>query len=103
MKINENGTYALNPKYKEIIRLAAMLKENNVTHTFERMYDGWQIRVYVGKKMIGDVIEHYASYGSDADMLESMGFGKDVLGCRSAEECLALVKKAVGRKDRHYA
>lgn len=69
------GGYFTNPKYQEIIKLDKMLTEAGIPHTFDKMFDGWQI-CYPNKhpeSIVMDAIEHYGSYGKDNDRLEIMG------------------------------
>ena len=66
--------------YKEIIRLASLLKKEDIPFQIEGCYDGFQL--VIG----GDysVIEHKYSYGSKYDLLE-IKKGSDVKGFQTAE------------------
>ncbi|HIT08731.1 MAG TPA: hypothetical protein IAB55_06565 [Candidatus Merdivicinus faecavium] len=99
--IDGSGNYITNDKYREILRLDAMLTEKKIPHTCEKMSDGWQI-IYPedGKKRVMDAIEHYGSYGAEQDLLEIMGLltpeekkRDNVLGYLTAEEVCARIEK----------
>ena len=97
--INENGEYALNESYKEILRLHDMLVEHDIPHTLDRFFDGWQICYpEQGVEQVMDAIEHYGSYGNATDKLEIMGLltkeeeeSDSVLGHLTAEEVFARI------------
>lgn len=46
------------PLYREILKLDRMLREADIPHSLNRLFDGWVIRC-----MGGTVIEHLSSYG----------------------------------------
>lgn len=54
--------------YSEIIKLKTMLEKERVDFTFNRLYDGYQIKVYNSS-----IIEHNGSFGHDENLLEVMG------------------------------
>ena len=97
--MNENGEYALNESYKEILRLHEMLVEQGIPHTLDRFFDGWQICYpEQGVERVMDAIEHFGSYGNETDSLEIMGLLTDeekehdsVLGHLTAEEVFARI------------
>ena len=94
-KFDENGNHILNESYKEILALDKMLTDANIPHDLDRFLDGWQI-CYPAKRyncIIMDAIEHFGSYGNEADKLEIMGLltpeekeHDSVLGWQSAQE-----------------
>lgn len=89
-------TRATKPRYKEILKLNKMLTDNDIPHTLDRSWDGWQI-CYPSrddKECIADAIEFTGSYGASNDRLEMMGLltpeeamgGETVVGYLTAEE-----------------
>ena len=64
----------LNLAYREILRLADMLTHAGIVFVMERLYDGWAL-VYgtLADGEVCSVIEHWVSYGHEADRLEIMG------------------------------
>ena len=99
---DENGNFVTNPKYTEIIRLHEMLEEAGIPHTFEKMFDGYQVCYPVHRNdyhCVMDAIEHHGSYGCDEDLLEIMGLltpeeeeNYSVLGFLTAENVLNRIK-----------
>lgn len=96
-----NGQYITDRRYKEILRLDAMLNERHIPHICQKFMDGWQV-VYpeVGEKCVMDAIENYGSYGQEQDKLEIMGLLTPeekkvdrVLGHLSAEEVCARIER----------
>lgn len=96
-----NGQYITDRRYKEILRLDAMLNERHIPHICQKFMDGWQV-VYpeVGEKCVMDAIENYGSYGQEQDKLEIMGLLTPeekkvdrVLGYLSAEEVCARIER----------
>ena len=73
-KFDKDGNHILNESYKEILALDKMLTDANISHSLDRYFDGWQI-IYPedGEKRVMDAIEHFGSYGNEADKLEIMG------------------------------
>lgn len=98
-EIHPDGTMTLNPAYTEILRLDKMLTEKGIDHQTERLYDGYRVGVNYDGREIGDAVQHYFSYGSAENLLETMGFGEDnVTGRRTAEDVMAVVEAAIERK-----
>lgn len=96
-----NGQYITDSRYKEILRLDAMLNERHIPHICQKFMDGWQV-IYPedGKKRVMDAIENYGSYGQEQDKLEIMGLltqeekkVDSVLGYLSAEEVCARIER----------
>ena len=68
--------FDLNPKYREILKLHAMLMEHDIPHIVRRSFDGWQVCYPVSRpdaECVIDAIEHRGSYGQESDLLEIMG------------------------------
>lgn len=110
-------------EYKEIFRIKKMLEEANIPFKFtddlfhvkdkisrggldyirfNSFYPAYQIKIYRNgtKEDICDVVQHYASYGSERDLLEIMGgLTKEeqdcdsVLGYLTAEEVFKRFKQ----------
>lgn len=85
-----------NKRYKEILKLDALLTEEKVNHILGRFIDGWIVIVYTpdGENRLCDAVEHFGSYGQEEDKLEIMGALTEselkdgpVLGCLTAKEC----------------
>lgn len=96
-----NGQYITDKRYKEILRLDAMLTEMRIPHTCNNFLDGWQV-IYPedGKNRVMDAIEHFGSYGQEQDKIEIMGLltpeekeENSVLGHLSAEEVCARIER----------
>lgn len=95
--------YTTNPKYKEILKLNAMLTEANIPHMLRKFMDGWQVGYPVTPDFPGyvmDAIEHKGSYGNGRDLLEIRGLltpeeemVDSVLGELTAEEVFERIKK----------
>ena len=93
----------LNLKYKEILRLSEMLARAQIPHVLERLYDGWKL-AGVGDNADGwagwDVVEHFISYGHEADRLEILGLLTEaeerifdgVMGYMTAEDVFERIK-----------
>ena len=66
---------ALNPSYKEILKLNAMLDNAKIPHRMRRLDDGWQViyTPYHPDSWVADAIETRYSYGVDDDLLELAG------------------------------
>ena len=84
-----------NKRYKEILKLDALLTEEKVNHILGRFIDGWIVIVYTpdGENRLCDAVEHFGSYGQKEDKIEIMGGitaeereGDSVLGYLTAEE-----------------
>lgn len=71
-KFDENRNYIENKDYKEIHKLHQMLTDAGIPHDFDRNLDGWQVTYPSIENFIIDAIQHYASYGAEQDLLESM-------------------------------
>ena len=85
-----------NKRYKEILKLDALLTEEKVNHILGRFIDGWIVIVYTpdGENRLCDAVEHFGSYGQEEDKLEIMGALTEselkdgpVLGCLTAKKC----------------
>lgn len=81
MKPKDNRVTKIDPNYKEIRKLDALLTEAGIPHTFQTLYwnntgdlRGAQI-IYPedGPNRVADVIITGASYGNEFDLLEMMG------------------------------
>ena len=59
--------------YLEILRLEAMLQENNIPYEMREYLGGWQICYPNNAEVVCSVIEHDESYGRTEDRLEIMG------------------------------
>ena len=99
-KWNADGSCDLNVSYTEIEKLNKMMLELNIPHSYERMFDGWQISYPNKDNLIADVIQHFGSYGAEENLLEIMGLltkneekNDSVLGHLTAENCLNRFKK----------
>lgn len=73
-------------KYKEIWELKRYCEKIGVDCTIERLYDGYAIRF---KKINGDFVQHYGSYGSGCGCVEP------AIGCRLDYRAVTL-KQAKG-------
>ena len=69
----------LNENYTEILKLNEMLTKAEIPHSFDRMFDGYQIVYFYKGERIADVIEHFGSYGNEENLLE-------IMGCMTPEE-----------------
>lgn len=61
-------------KFVEIRKLHKMLTEEGIPHTFEHLFDGWQIRIYADEEMtneIDDCVCHGGSHGYANGLLET--------------------------------
>ena len=78
-KYNSDGTIVHNgDRYQAIQRLHEDLDERCIPHDFHKMFDGYQICVpkkHARNHFEGDAIQHYGSYGTNADLIEVYGFG----------------------------
>ena len=65
----------LNPSYKEILKLNAMLDNAKIPHRTHRLDDGWKViyAPYHPDSRVADAIETRYSYGVDDDLLELAG------------------------------
>lgn len=98
-KILPDGTMELNPTYTEILRLDKMLDEKKIEHEIIRFWDGYRIGIIYNGREIGDIVQHYGSYGNTDNLLETMGFDKtDVIGSLTAEQAMELIKLAIKRR-----
>lgn len=85
--------------YKEILRLSEMLTHAHIPHVLERLYDGWKL-IYVDADGACDAVEHFFSYGHEADRLEIIGLLTDdeerifggVMGWLTAEDVFQRIK-----------
>lgn len=89
-----------NERYQEIIVLHNMLSASKIPHTFETMYDGWQVIYPNNKDRVADAVEHFGSYGEQDDKLEIMGLltpeeetHDTVLGWLSAKDVYDRIEK----------
>ena len=69
----------LNENYTEILKLNEMLTKAKIPHSFDRLFDGYQIVYFYKGERIADAIEHFGSYGADENLLE-------IMGCMTSEE-----------------
>lgn len=78
--LNPDGSMKTNHDYQEIFRLRAMLEADHIPFMMTNLYDGWKIG-YPAVSWLGDevcsVVEHFFSYGHEADRLEIMGLTTD--------------------------
>lgn len=103
-KVNAEGVYEQNPRYKEILRLHNMLDKERIPHYLRRNFDGWQITYPCfpppDEKIVVSVIEHFGSYGQSDDKLEIMGLltqdeqeYDSVVGWLTAEDVFGRIQK----------
>jgi len=90
-------------KYREILKLHKMLEEAKIPHSLAHVLDGYQI-LYPLVDCAPDaeisVVEHFASYGMEEDLLEIYGMlteeescsGDCVLGYLTAENVFARIE-----------
>lgn len=85
--------------YKEILRLKEMLEKSNILFDFSDLYDGYHIKYPDSNNLVCSVVEHFFSYGHNADKLEIMGLLTDteskndsVVGWLAAEEVFNRIK-----------
>lgn len=71
MKLKDNRVTKIDPNYKEIRKLDALLTEAGIPHTFQTFY--WNIYPEDGPNRVADVVINGASYGNEFDLLEMMG------------------------------
>ncbi len=105
---DENGNYITDGRYREILRLDAMLTQKGIPHTFHKFMDGWQV-IYPedGEERVMDAIEHFGSYGHEDDLIEIMGLltpeelkHDSVLGGLTAEDvCSRIERHWKGEQD----
>lgn len=78
------------PLYREILKLDRMLRDADIPHSLNRLFDGWVIR-----SMGGTVIEHLSSYGGGKDLVEIWGFGlRQPQGWLTAEQAYTYIEGA---------
>lgn len=85
--------------YKEVLRLSEMLTHAHIPHVLERHYDGWKL-VYADAAGRCYAVEHFLSYGHEADRLEIMGLLTDdeerifdgIMGYMTAEDVFQRIK-----------
>lgn len=94
------GYVTANSRYQEILRLRKMLREANIPHAFDRIFDGWIVCYPTAEERVMDAIEHRGSYGNFEDKLEIFGLltpeeasEGDVLGHLTAEEVFERIRK----------
>ena len=92
-KYNSDGILIHNgDRYQAIQRLHKELDERGIPHDFHKLLDGYQICVpekYARNRIEGDAVQHYGSYGTDADLIEVYGFGlKEPVGYLTVEGAL---------------
>ena len=89
---DERGNYIPDDRYREILRLDAMLTAQGVPHTCLRFRDGWQVCLPgPGPVCRMDAIEHFGSYGAGEDRLELLDRdeAEEPEGFLTAEEACA--------------
>lgn len=98
---DENGNYITDGRYREILRLDAMLTQKGIPHTLQKFMDGWQV-IYPedGENRVMDAVEHFSSYGHERDFIEIMGLlgwkerkHDSILGWLTAEEVCARIEQ----------
>ena len=68
---DERGNYIPDDRYREILRLDALLAAQGVPHTCLHLLDGWQVCLPgPGPACRMDAIENFGSYGAGEDRLE---------------------------------
>ena len=75
-RLNPDGTWGVNPDFKEIHILRGMLFTAGIPHEFARNFDGCQIgypALDPIEERVCSVVETAISYGHEADLLEIMG------------------------------
>ena len=101
--IMENGELKWNrqnavQEYTAILELEKKLKENNIPCELTPLMDGWLLcypKFAMGPERIGDVVEHWGSYGREQNLMEAMGFGlPDVVGHLTVEQAFSLFETA---------
>ena len=89
---DERGNYIPDDRYREILRLDALLAAQGVPHTCLRFLDGWQVCLPgPGLACRMDAIEHFGSYGAGEDRLELLDRdeAEEPEGFLTAEEACA--------------
>ena len=62
----------LNESYTAIVQLHEALEAAGIRHSFERMYDGYQIFCAIrGSKSRLSIVQHHISYGASYNLLET--------------------------------
>lgn len=75
---DEQGNYIPDGRYREILRLDALLAAQGVPHTCLRFLDGWQVCLPgPGLACRMDAIEHFGSYGAGGGPAGAAGSGRD--------------------------
>ena len=108
-KLNPDGTWAVNPAYKEIHKLREMLVSAGIPHEVKRNADGWHIG-YPTLDLNGDrvcsIVENMISYGHENDLLEIMGLltpeeeeEDAVMGWLTAEDVFGRIKAHWGAQN----
>jgi len=62
-----------NTKYQEILRLAEMLKKENIPFELSTHFGGWHIQYPCEKERVCSAVENDGSYGRNNDTIEIMG------------------------------
>ena len=86
---DEQGNYIPDDRYREILRLDALLAAQGVPHTCLHLLDGWQVCLPgPGLACRMDAIENFGSYGAGEDRLELLDRDgeKEPEGFLTAEE-----------------
>lgn len=80
-------------KYKEIVRLSKLLTDLKVVHSFQRLYDGFQIICFDEEDLQPiSVVEHEGSYGSKSDLLEMLCRNEEEIGFLTAEKVIEYMR-----------
>jgi hypothetical protein len=91
-KFKPNGTIVHKGHiYTAIKKLSRLLDKNNISYSFEKLHDGYIIRVPEGYEYVseGDAVQHFASWGSGKNLIEVWGFGlTEPVGHLTPEEAL---------------
>lgn len=100
LAFDANGNVVTKEEYTEIIRLHNMLEKAEIPHSFEKLYDGYQVIYPNTERRIADAIEHSGSYGEKENLLEIMGLlteeelkESSVAGYLSAENVFKRMEK----------
>lgn len=98
--LDRSGAWRLNPFYAEIHVLEGMLNNAKIPFEIRRNLDGWQILYPSDEHCVCSVIQNYASYGHEDQLLEIDGLVERseqevdwVLGWLNAKEVFKRIEK----------